>query len=53
LIQQVEALRQKDPVGYVKKNAAKRLAAIARLAFDVISQDPTRAEYRMRSANPS
>ena len=46
LIQQVEALRQNDPVGYVKKNAAKRLAAIARLAFDVIPQDPTRAEYR-------
>ena len=46
MIQRVEALRQKDPVGYVKKNAAKRLAAIARLAFDVIPQDPTRAEYR-------
>jgi toxin YhaV len=30
----------------VKKNATKRLAAIARLAFDVIPQDPTRAEYR-------
>ena len=46
MIQQVEALRQKDPVGYVKKNAAKRLGAIARLAFGVIPQDPTRAEYR-------
>ena len=46
MIQQVEALRQKDPVGYVKKNAAKRLAAIARLAFDVIPLDPTGAEYR-------
>ena len=46
LIQQVEAHRQKDPVGYVKKNAAKRLAAIAKLAFDVIPQDPTLAEYR-------
>ena len=43
---QVEALKQKDPAGYVKKNATKRLAAIAKLAFDVIPQDPSRAEYR-------
>lgn len=46
LILQVESLKQKDPVGYVKKNASKRLAAITRLAFDVIPQDPTRPEYR-------
>ena len=46
LVQQVEALREKDPTGYIKKNVTKRLAAIARLAFDVIPQDPTRAEYR-------
>lgn len=46
LMQQVEALKQKDPGGYLKKNAAKRLAAISRLAFDVIPQDPTRPEYR-------
>ena len=46
LIAQVEALRQKDPTGYVHKNASKRLAAIARLAFKVIPQDPARAEYR-------
>lgn len=46
LAQQVETLRQKDPSGYVKKNAAKRLAAIIKLAFDVIPQDPTRSEYR-------
>lgn len=43
---QVEAARQKDPVGYVKKNASKRLAAITRLAFDTIPQDPARPEYR-------
>jgi toxin YhaV len=43
---QVEALKQKDPAGYLKKNATKRLAAIAKLAFDVIPQDPARAEYR-------
>ncbi|TCT19544.1 toxin YhaV [Thiobaca trueperi] len=46
LIRQVEALKLKDPVGYVKKNASKRLAATARLAFEVIPQDPTRVEYR-------
>ena len=32
--------------GYAKKNASKRLAAITKLAFDVIPQDPTRPEYR-------
>ena len=46
LTAQVEALKRKDPAGYVKKNATKRLAAIARLAFEVIPQDPTRPEYR-------
>lgn len=46
LARQVEVFRQKDPTGYLKKNAAKRLAAITRLAFDVIPQDPTRPEYR-------
>lgn len=46
LAQHVELLRQKDPVGYAKKNATKRLAAITKLAFDVIPQDPARPEYR-------
>ena len=46
LARQVEAFKQKDAIGYVKKNAAKRLAAITKLAFDVIPQDPTRPEYR-------
>lgn len=46
LITQVEALRRKDRVGYVKKNATKRLAAIAKLAFEIIPQDPTRPDYR-------
>jgi toxin YhaV len=46
LTAQVEALERKDPSGYVKKNATKRLAAIAKLAFEVIPQDPTRPEYR-------
>ena len=46
LLTQVEHLRQKYPKDYKKKNATKRLAAIAKLAFDVIPQDPTRGDYR-------
>lgn len=46
LIRQVDLFRQKDPTGYLRKNASRRLAAIAKLAFDVIPQDPTRPEYR-------
>lgn len=46
IIRQVEGLQQKDPTGFAKKNASKRLAAISKLAFEVIPQDPTRAEYR-------
>ena len=46
LTRQVEFFKQKDPVGYVKKNSSKRLAAIAKLAFDVIPQAPARPEYR-------
>lgn len=46
LIQQVEGFRLKDPIGFVKKNATKRLAAIGKLAFEVIPQNPARAEYR-------
>ena len=49
LIQQVTALKLKDPRGYKKKNATKRLAAVAKLAFDVIPQDPSRPEYRQGS----
>ena len=43
---QVEALRLKDPAGFRQKNASKRLAAIFKLAFEVIPQDPERTEYR-------
>ncbi len=46
LLTQVESLRQKYPQDYKKKNATKRLAAIAKLAFDVIPQDPTSRDYR-------
>jgi len=50
LIAQVEQLRDKDPTGYRQKNSSKRLAAIAKLAFEIIPQDPGRSEYRQGSA---
>ena len=43
LARQVEVLKQMDPVGYVKKNAGTRLAAITKLAFDANPQDLMRA----------
>lgn len=46
LINQVAVLKQKDVTGYHKKNATRRLAAIAKLAFDVIPQDPAKLDYR-------
>lgn len=46
ITRQVEGFKQKDAIGFTKKNASKRLAAIANLAFEVIPQDPSRAEYR-------
>jgi toxin YhaV len=46
LVAQVERLRAKDPKGYTGKNSTKRLAAIVKLAFEVIPQEPTRPEYR-------
>lgn len=46
ITRQVEGFKLKDPVGFTKRNATKRLAAITKLAFSVIPQDPSRAEYR-------
>lgn len=46
LIRQVEEIKHKNPDGFTKKNATKRLAAISKLAFEVISQDPSRSDYR-------
>lgn len=43
---QVAALKARDPSGFPRRNATQRLAAITRLAFDVIPQDPTRTDYR-------
>jgi len=49
LAAEVEALRAETPKNYLQKNSTKRLAAIAKLAFETIPQDPTRAEYRQGS----
>ena len=46
LQEKVSALKEKNPKGYIKKNATKRLAAIHKLAFEVIPQDPTSSDYR-------
>ena len=46
LTAQVEKHQLKDPKRYPNKNAAKRLAAISKLAFEVVPQDPARPEYR-------
>ena len=43
---EVESLASKDPSGYRNRNVTKRLAAICKLAFEVIPQDPPRPEYR-------
>lgn len=43
---EVMKLKTRDPGGYLQKNATKRLAALTRLIFDIIPQDPTRPEYR-------
>lgn len=46
LKEKVEALKTKDPQGYIKKNASKRLAAIYKLVYEIIPQDPARPDYR-------
>lgn len=46
LEEKVSFLKTKDPTGYLKKNDTKRLAAINKLAFDIIPQDPTKPDYR-------
>lgn len=46
LLQAVEKARAKDPQGYKRKNAARWLAAVAKLAFEIIPQNPERPEFR-------
>jgi len=49
LIDKVEELKHKDSINYLKKNPTKRLAAIAKLAFEIIPSDPTLPKYRQGS----
>lgn len=42
----VEVLKAKAPQDYTKKNDTKRLAAIYKLVFEIIPQDPALPDYR-------
>lgn len=46
----MEGLKRKDPTGFTRNYATKRLAAISKLAFEVIPEDPARPEYRQGKA---
>ena len=46
LTKQVQQLEAKDPQGYHKKSATKRLAAIVKLALQDIPQTPADPQYR-------
>lgn len=46
LIARVEGLKAKDPKTWRQKNSSKRLAAITKLALEVIPENPARPEYR-------
>ncbi|MBI3372310.1 MAG: type II toxin-antitoxin system YhaV family toxin [Betaproteobacteria bacterium] len=50
LIAKVGRLKARDPRGYKHKNSTKRPAAIAKLALEVIPEDPARPEYRQGGA---
>jgi toxin YhaV len=41
--------KQKDSVGFIKKNNTKRFVAIKKLVYEIIPQDPTLSEYRQGS----
>jgi toxin YhaV len=49
LIMEVEKIRKKNSAHYKEKNSTKRLAAIIKLIFEKIPQDPTLPEYRQGS----
>ena len=49
LTAQVNAFKARDPIGYKKKNATKRLAAIEKLIFEIIPSGPTVPDYRQGS----
>ena len=46
----VESIRKKDPRSWRKSANAKLLAALHRLVFETIPEDPTRPEYRQGGA---
>lgn len=46
LAQKVAASKKRDPKEWMKKNAAKRLAAVTKVAFELIPQDPAHAQFR-------
>jgi toxin YhaV len=46
LLTRVEGLRQQDPRTYQLKKSTKLLAAIVKIAFAEIPQDPTQSKYR-------
>lgn len=46
LIDQVKYYKRKDPEGFSKKNVTKRLAAISKLTFEIIPQNPGNDIYR-------
>jgi len=46
LTKEVEINRKKNPSNYKEKNCTKRLAAIQKLIFEKIPEDPTLPEYR-------
>lgn len=47
LVSEVEALKINDPNNYQKKNATKRLAAIQKLVFELIPENPAHPDYRL------
>jgi len=49
LVVEVERLRAKDPKGFTGKRATKLLAAISKLAFEVIPGNPSNPDYRQGS----
>ncbi|MGD9882113.1 type II toxin-antitoxin system YhaV family toxin [Reyranella sp.] len=50
LMAAVESSRRKDPRGWRKSANAKLLAALRKLVFETIPEDPTRPEYRQGGA---
>ena len=46
LVRDVEQARDNDPHGYITRRPAKLLAAVLKVAFEVIPGDPVRPEYR-------